>query len=353
MDWKLADYFGKPVVEKSETMRLDRPCRDGDRLSLHGGRRGASLPIGRQDSACRWIPAARPTPRRDDRVERLDQAGIPAESGRPAGSAVARAHRPEVRGTRAGGGACCSTAAAGSGPRWPGGGRRRRRRPDLKYSPVYVPCNDWWPPKGQYGSWFRKKFRVPAWLRGEAFQLEVGRAYREGTLFLNGKRLDGVCPGVLAFPAGCHRTAEARRRERIGGPCARRRGPGERGLRRSLQSRRLDRERRPPGLSPRRMRTALAPGRVWLRALPAVRVRQTLVVPDVEAINSSSSAAWRTCESTPCSVDLRYAVSQEGKPVPDAVIPAQSVTLNRAKRRKSRSWEAARACGLTRPPSRS
>ena len=70
---------------------------------------------------------------------------------------------------------------------------------DLKYTGVYVPCGDWWPPKGQYGGWFRKKFRAPTWLRGEAFQLEVGTTFREGTVFLNGKRLDGVCRGCVPF----------------------------------------------------------------------------------------------------------------------------------------------------------
>ena len=83
---------------------------------------------------------------------------------------------------------------------------------DLKYAGVYVPCGDWWPPKGQYGTWFRKKFHVPAWLRGEAFQLDVGTTFREGTVFLNGKRLEGVA-GEGAFPARCDRIAQARRRE--------------------------------------------------------------------------------------------------------------------------------------------
>ena len=66
---------------------------------------------------------------------------------------------------------------------------------------------------------------------------------------------------------------------------------------------------------------------VWLRALPAVRVRQTLVVPDVENNNLLVFSRVENQRNTPCTVELRYAVSQEGNAVADAVIPAQTVSL--------------------------
>ena len=72
---------------------------------------------------------------------------------------------------------------------------------------------------------------------------------------------------------------------------------------------------------------ACALGSVWLRALPAVRVRQTLVVPDVENDKLLVFSRVQNMRNAPCTVELRYAVSQEGKAVADAAIPAQTVSL--------------------------
>ena len=60
-------------------------------------------------------------------------------------------------------------------------------------------------------------------------------------------------------------------------------------------------------------------------------------VPDVERANFSVFSRVQNARNAPCAVELRYAVSQEGKPVPDAAIPAQKpCRSSRAKRRKSR-----------------
>ena len=208
-------------------------------------------------------------------------------------------------------------------------GRRPPASPPagLKYAAVDVPCYDWWPPKGQYGSWYRKKFHVPAWLRGETFQLDVGRAYREGTVFLNGKRLNGVCRGCIAFRPDVTGLLKL---------------DGENELvilvRGDIA---LEREDYVDRYNPDAWiendahkdypmtdeNVACALGSVWLRALPAVRVRQTLVVPDVENDKLLVFSRVENVRNVPCTVELRYAVFQEGKPVADAAIPAQTVSL--------------------------
>ena len=42
---------------------------------------------------------------------------------------------------------------------------------------------------------------VRKWLRGETLQLEIGKTQCEGTVFLNGHRLEGVCRGNIPLCA--------------------------------------------------------------------------------------------------------------------------------------------------------
>ncbi len=44
-------------------------------------------------------------------------------------------------------------------------------------------------PAGVYGRWLRKTFKVPDWLKGERYIIDIPRIIVTGTLFLNGKQL--------------------------------------------------------------------------------------------------------------------------------------------------------------------
>jgi len=52
---------------------------------------------------------------------------------------------------------------------------------------------------------------------------------------------------------------------------------------------------------------------VALLAMPDVRIRQTLVVPDVEQGSLLVLTRVENCRQTPCTVELRYQAFQEGK----------------------------------------
>ena len=96
VDWKIADYWGNPLVVKSESITLAAHAvkeivypftTDGDAHAYQ---------VDVKTAPGRGIQAALCPPGRDDGAERLDEAGIPAQPARPAGCPVARAVRPAV-----------------------------------------------------------------------------------------------------------------------------------------------------------------------------------------------------------------------------------------------------------------
>ncbi|MCY3020268.1 MAG: hypothetical protein NTW87_14715, partial [Planctomycetota bacterium] len=326
VDWKVADYFGAPVAGKTEPVRIEA---HGAMTIKHpfgadGAARAYQLDV-QTRPADGFKP---PVPRPREMLELNDWARLEFLPNL-AGPMDVRAHeRIDLKSCNAGGRRCLLLDGGG----WERAPLVDRRVPalppaELKYAGVNVPCYEWWPPKGQFGSWFRKKFKVPEWLRGESLQLEVGRAYREGTVFLNGQRLDGVCRGCIPS------RHDVTQRLKID-------GENElvvlvRGDVALMRDDYVDLYNPDAWIEndahkdfpPTNENTACALGSVWLRALPAVRVRQTLVVPDVERNSLLVFSRVENARNDPCTVALRYAFSQEGTDVPAAVVPAQTVAL--------------------------
>ena len=88
VDWKLADYFGKPIVEKSEKVKLEPHAVTtiAHPFTAESDARAYQLDV--KTRARRRIPAACDAPNRDDQTERLGQAGVSAQPGRANGHAV-------------------------------------------------------------------------------------------------------------------------------------------------------------------------------------------------------------------------------------------------------------------------
>ena len=326
VDWKLADYFGKPVVEKSEKVRLEPHAVTAMLypFTAEGEARAYQLDVKTRPADGFQPPIQRPA----EMIELNDWAKLEFLPNLAGPMETWWHERIDLR--------SATTAVrksllldGGGWERAPLAGRRVPASPPagLKYVGVYVPCNDWWPPKGQYGSWYRKKFQVPAWLRGEAFQLEVGRAYREGTVFLNGKRLDGVCRGCLPCRPDVtgllKLDGENELMVLVRGDVALER---EDYVDRFNPDAWIENDAH-KDYPPTDDNVACALGSVWLRALPAVRVLQTLVVPDVQSDKLLVFSRIQNVRNTPCTVEVRYAVSQEGKAVAAAVIPVQTISL--------------------------
>ncbi len=198
---------------------------------------------------------------------------------------------------------------------------------NLKYQATWVPNNEVWPPKGQFGWWYRKKFTVPAWLRGEKIQIEVGRCFREGVVFLNGNRLDDAARGGFPY-----------RRDVTG--LLKLDGENElvvlqRGDIALMKDDYVDHYNPEAWIEndahrdypPSNENFMCGLADVWLRAVPAVHVVQTLVVPDVPANKLLIFSRVQNMRSTPCTVELKYAVTQEGSAVAGVKIPSKTVTI--------------------------
>ena len=95
VDWKLADYFGKPIAGRLEKVTL-KPHTHGYGLHayLHRPERGPGVSTGPQDPRSRWFPTTRVASGRDDRGQRLGQTGTAAQSRRPAGDLDPHAKGP-------------------------------------------------------------------------------------------------------------------------------------------------------------------------------------------------------------------------------------------------------------------
>ncbi len=96
VDWKIADYWGNPLVVKSESITLAAHAvkeivypftTDGDAHAYQ-------VDVKTRPAEGFKPPFARPAEMME--AERLDEAGIPAQPARPAGCPVARAVRPAV-----------------------------------------------------------------------------------------------------------------------------------------------------------------------------------------------------------------------------------------------------------------
>ena len=327
VDWKVADYYGNPLVVKSEPITLAAHAVKEIvyPFTAAGEGRAYQVDVKTRGAAGFTPPFVRPI----EMIELNDWTKLEFLPNLP-GPLVARWHeRIDLVMANTGG----RRALLLDGDQWDRAPLKGRRVPtaiptNLKYQPVGVPNNEWWPPKGQFGWWYRKRFTVPAWLRGQSLQIEVGRCYREGVVFLNGKRLEGAARGGFPY-----------RREVAS--LLKLDGENElvvlqRGDIAMMKEDYVDHYNPDAWIEndahrdypPSNENFACGLADVWLRALPAVHVVQTLVVPDVPKRKLFVFSRVQNTRDTPCSIELRYAVSQEGAIVAGVEIPAARVTID-------------------------
>jgi hypothetical protein len=326
VDWKLADYFGKPVVAKSETLAIGPHSVKEIVYPFTADTDARAYQL---DAKTRPAEGFQPPARRPVEMIELNDWGKLEFLPNLLGPLEAKMHeRMDLRSGNSG----SRRWLLLDGGLWERAPLAGRRVPaavpgELKFAPVNVPNGDWWPPKGQYGSWYRKRFKVPEWLRGEALGLEIGKAYREATVFLNGKRLAGVGRGCVPFRPDVTGLVKLDGENELvilvrGDVALSREDYVDRYNPDAWIENDAHRD-----FPPTNENLACALAGVWLRALPAVRVLQTLVVPDVPKGKLLVLSRVQNVRSTPCTVELRYTVAQQGQTVAAATVPAQTVTL--------------------------
>ena len=326
IDWKLADYFGASVAGKPETVTIKPHAVATITQSFLAQSEARAYQLNLRTRAAEGFqpPVSRPVEMIElndwGKLELLPDLAGPLETWTHTRKELTSVNTGDRR----------SLLLDGTG--WERGPAMQRRVPagvpaDIRWSGCNLPSWEWWPPKDQFGFWYRKKFQVPKWLRGQTLGLEIGKAYREGTVFLNGHKLEGVCRGNIALRADVTKFLKL---------------DGENELivlvRADVALAREDYvDRYTPDAwiendahrdyPPTDDNIAAGLAYVWLRAMPAVRVRQTLVVPDVDRGEVIVFNRVENTRDTAVTVELRYSFAQEGNDVAGVAVPPQTLTL--------------------------
>ncbi len=331
VDWKLTDYFGSPVAAKQEAIRIEPHAVKTIVYPFvaQASARAYQLDVKTHPAEGFRVPVERPV----EMIELNDWAGLeflpnllgPLEDWN-------RVHR-DLTAINAGG----RMEWLLDGEDWERGLFMQRRipatpPPDVQWSRARVPFDQWWVPlpKNAFGMWYRKKFKTPEWMKGETFQVGVemgGDMAPEATVFLNGRRMertwgDGFFSSFSDVTSAIHRQGENELVILVRGPIA------------TKKDAYVDLYN--PDNYQENVRQQDFPGDLWnsggmgsvhLLTTPALRVRQTLVIPDLEKDSLAALNRIENHRDEPCTVELRYQVFQEGKLVKDAVIPSQTVSL--------------------------
>ncbi len=331
VDWKLTDYFGSPVAARQEAIRIEPHAVKTIVYPFvaEASARAYQLDVKTRPAEGFRVPVARPV----EMIELNDWASMeflpnllgPLEDWN-------RVHR-DLTAVNAGG----RMEWLLDGDDWERGlfmGRRvpATPPPDVGWSHFRVPYNEWWVPlpKNAFGMWYRKKFKTPDWMKGETFQIALemgGDMAPEATVFLNGRRMertwgDGFFSSFSDVTSAIHRQGENELVILVRGPISTKKDAYV-DLYNPDNYQENVRQQDFPG-DPY---NSGGMGSVHLVTTPAVRVRQTLVIPDVEKGSLAVLSRIENHRDQPCTVELGYQVFQEGKLVKDAVIPSQTVSL--------------------------
>ena len=331
VDWKLTDYFGSPVAANQETVRLEPHAV---KTIVHPFVPEAAARAYQLDAKTRPADGFRcPIERPVEMIELNDWASLeflpnllgPLEDWNHV--------RRDLSAINAGG----RMEWLLDGEDWDRGLFKERRVPatpptGIQWARFRVPYDKWWEPlpKDAFGMWYRKKFHLPEWMKGETFQISLemgGDMAPETTVFLNGRRMertwgDGFFSSFSDVTSAIHRQGENELEILVRGPIS------------TKKDAYVDLYN--PDNYQENVRQQDFPGDPWnsggmgsvrLVTTPAVRVRQTLVLPDVEKGTLTALNRIENRRGEPCTVEMSYQVFQEGKLVKDAVIPSRTVSL--------------------------
>jgi len=331
VDWKLADYFGAPVDAKQEAVRVEPHAV---KTIVHpfvaeAGAQAYQLDVKTRPAEGFQPPITRPR----ELIELNDWTQLEFLPNLPGPLEDWNHVRRDLSAINAGG----RMAWLLDGDDWERGlftGRRvpSTPPPDIQYGRWRVPYRNWWEPlpKDAFGMWYRKKFRMPEWMKGETFQIGLemgGDMAPETTVFLNGRQM-GRTWGDGGYTSFSDVTSAIRQQDEnelvilVRGPIS------------SVKEDYVDQYSPDNGQENARQQdfpgqpaNSGGMGSVRLQTTPAVRVRQTLVLPDVEENMLVALSRVENRRNAPCTVELRYQVVQKGQVVTGAVIPSQIVSL--------------------------
>ena len=323
--WKLADYYGAPVEQKTQAVHLDphQAQTISRKFNAAGDARAYQLDVRSSPAPGFKFPVARP-------VEMLtlnDYTRWEFQPNQPGPLTAWNHTRKDLVENRTGN----RKLLCLDGNDWGWAYLDGRRVPEavpagLVYTPGNVPYMDTWIklPAGRFGKWFRKSLVVPAWMKGQRYLLEISQVQSEATIFLNGQRVGygvgplpvvadvtkAIKPGadnelVLCVRGGiavvkpdyidqydadnwrANQDHEVAFHDDYGMPC--------------IKS-------------------------VYLRAVPEVRVKQSLVVSDAQEGNLRVMTRVENSGDQPRQITLRFAAFQNGKALA-VPIELKSVTV--------------------------
>ncbi len=189
-DWVLADYFGRPLCKKTESLKIDphKTVVLGTKFTIAGADRAYQLDLKTHPAKGSGQPQ-RPL----EMIELNDFARLGFLPSRPGPLDIWDHQRRDIREIRTGDRQLLSL----DGSDWQIAPLTTRRVPQtvpdkLDYKPTYVPYNNSQKLEDNvFGQWFKKTFKVPDWMAGgnRHYLVDVTKIVVEGTLFVNGKRL--------------------------------------------------------------------------------------------------------------------------------------------------------------------
>ena len=334
VDWKLADYFGSPVKVDSPTVRIEPHAVQKIVYSFKADAAAKAYQLDVKTHAAKEFQPF--IPRLPEMIELNDWTKLELLPSLPGPMDKWEHARLDLLNSDSG----IRKFVSLDGNNWDLGPMVGRRIPkelpaDIKYTgKTFVPYGRYPLEKGVFGRWNHKKFRVPEYLKGETFQILVGQGeigqslVGDATFFLNGRRLNKTWERIGERYACCLDATPAIKTDGENDLTILIRG-GIAQVKEEYVDKFVADAWRDNGVNqdfPGSYGNECNLGSVRLEVSPAVHVRQTLVLPDVEANAIVVLSRVENTRNTPCEVDLKYQAFQEGKAV-EGAFDAQHVSL--------------------------
>ncbi len=324
--WQLADFFGTPLVTKEERVRIPahKTHTIGHTFTAQGDAQAYQLDVRTRPAPEFQFPVARPR----EMLELIDWSRMEFMPNQNDPLTVWNHARMDLKSVRTGN----RKFVCLDGSDWKRGPLVGRRVParvpdDIKYRRFTVPFTRTYIklPKGVFGMWYRKTFRVPDWMRGQNVVVHVTQAICEGTIFVNGQRVGYGVGGNLPFSADVTKALDWDGENELV-ICVRNAislvSPDYVDQFDPANSRVVEENQDIYG-SPR---NAACLNSVFLRSAPPVRVKQALVLPDVEKKTVRVMARLENRSGRAHTVRADFRIMQEGTES-SAAIPSRTLTV--------------------------
>ena len=337
VQWKLADYFGAPVQEKTERMKIPshKSSTIANSFTASEDAKAYQLDVRTKPAPGFKLPFPRPL----ELLDLNDYTRFEFLPNQPGPLNVWNHIRKDLVNDKTGDRMLLALDCND----WEWAyldGRRVPETPpaDLKFAKckLQTTVGEWTAlPPDKFGKWFRKKFTLPNWMRGQNYIVDTGVGFAEGTVFLNGQRLGHGITGRFGLPTSMPFPTDVTSAIKVDGEnelliCVRdaialvspdfvdKFDFSTDATRRAADENLL--------FNVPVMSHVAALASVSLRTAPSVRVRQILVVPDVEKKQLRILARIENLSKETSKLKLRSEVFQNGERA-NTSIPEQEVTV--------------------------